>query len=411
MRRTGLNWLGSFGQVVLVVGLLFGLSLANYRLAVQAHGGNDFVARWVAANQWLVNGLDPYSPQVSLEAQTLIYGRPAERESGEDVAHFAYPLFTMLFFGPFGLIPYPLARALWMTLLEVTLPLLAMIGLKLAQWRPSSWLQRILILFSLLWFPGFRAVILGQFAVIEALLIAGALLATQRRQDPLAGILIGLSLAMPQMAVLVVPFVFLWALAARRLSLLGWGFGTIAFLVAAPLALIPDWPLQWARQLFDYASYTAMDPPLVRAAELIPGEPRMIPAILILVGLVYLISECWRALRKGDRWFQWSAALSITINSLVVPFIRPSEFIVLFPSLCYVFGLAARRWDRLGQVRAALGLAALLAVGWIVVAVVNRPNGPALAAELLLPICTLAALLWMRWWSTRPFGSGISAEP
>ena len=112
--------------------LLVGLTLANLRFARGSPGGNDYLSRWVGARAWVVKGLNPYDPQVSLEGQMMIYGRPANLAKGEDLAQFAYPLHSMIFFAPFALLPYTEARAAWMTLLELALPILVLSGMRLA---------------------------------------------------------------------------------------------------------------------------------------------------------------------------------------------------------------------------------------------------------------------------------------
>jgi len=104
-------------MALMAIGILMVMGWANYRFAQLVPGGNDFLARWTGARAWVVEGRSPYDPEVSLNAQRMIYGRPAKLEAGEDLAHFVYPLPAMVFFAPFGLLPYPLARAAWMTLL------------------------------------------------------------------------------------------------------------------------------------------------------------------------------------------------------------------------------------------------------------------------------------------------------
>jgi len=394
--------LGSLGRLVLVTGVLAGLGIANYRFAVQAPGGNDFLARWVAANQWLVHGRDPYAPQVSLEAQTLIYGRPADRQAGEDVAHFAYPLFAMLFFGPFGLIPYPLARAIWMTLLEVGLPILAILSIQLCGWKPSAWIQRILILFSVLWYHGFRAVIVGQFAILEALVMIGALLAVQRRQDAVAGVLLGLSLAKPQMAVLLIPFVLLWAVSTRRFLILIWGLGTIGLLLAASLALIPSWPIEWARQIIDYTTYTSrIGPPVSILAGLIPSISRPITAFLTGLGLIYLAFIWQRALGKGDRWFQWTAAMTIAVTNLIALRTATTNYVVMLPALVLVFTVWNERWGKRANPIILFALFGLFAGLWSLFLVTVEGNLEHPALYLPLPLLSLTGLWWSRWWVLR----------
>ena len=184
--------------------MIIGVGIANYQFSMSVPGGNDFLARWVGAHYWVVRGINPYDPEVSLASQEMIYGRPANPAEGEDVAHFVYPLPAMIFFAPLAPFSYPVARAIWMTILEISLPILALIGIQLARWKPSRRMLLIVMVFSLVWYHGFRSVILGQFAVIEALLMTGALLAIQRRQDGVAGILLALSIAKPQMTVLLI---------------------------------------------------------------------------------------------------------------------------------------------------------------------------------------------------------------
>ena len=88
--------------LLLLAGVVAGLYWANYRFAQQNPGGNDFLARWTGAHLWVMEGTSPYDPQVSLASQQAIYGRPADVSKGEDIAHFVYPLHSMLFFAPFG---------------------------------------------------------------------------------------------------------------------------------------------------------------------------------------------------------------------------------------------------------------------------------------------------------------------
>ncbi len=402
MERSGRSWLARTGQLMLIAGMLVGLTVTNYRFAIQAPGGNDFLARWVGANQWLVHGRNPYSTQVSLEAQTLIYGRPADRLAEEDVAHFAYPLFAMLFFAPFGLMPYPLARAVWMTVLEIGLPILAILSIRLSRWNPSAWIQRVLILFSVLWYHGLRAVIVGQFAVLEAVIMIGALLAVQRRRDAVAGILLGLSLAKPQMAVLLIPFVILWAASTRRFRILTWGLGTTALMLAGSLAFIPGWPLQWARQIVDYATYTSrIGSPVSIIAGSIPSASGSITASLTILGLIYLAFLWQRSLGKGDGWFQWTAGMTIVITNLVALRTATTNYVVMLPALVVMFGMWNDRWGKRAEPIIVLTMIGLFAGLWGLFLVTVEGNLEQPALYLPLPLLALIGLWWSRGWLLR----------
>lgn len=177
------------GVMLLVLVTLAGLTWMNYRFALANPGGNDFLARWMGAHMWLKEGLSPYDDRVSLASQYAIYGRPADASQGEDIAHFVYPLFSMLFFAPFGLLDYTLARALWMTVLEVTLVALTPLSLRLAGYRARGGALALWVLFGLLGYIGIRTIILGQFAGLNAFLIvvrplSGSRMVARPRQRP-----------------------------------------------------------------------------------------------------------------------------------------------------------------------------------------------------------------------------------
>ena len=58
--------------IIIIIGVL---TLVNFQFSKQNPGGNDFLARWNGAHEWLINGNNPYTNQVSEVAQKMIYGR------------------------------------------------------------------------------------------------------------------------------------------------------------------------------------------------------------------------------------------------------------------------------------------------------------------------------------------------
>jgi len=390
--------LGRAVVLLILGGLLVALGTANYRVASQFPGGNDFLPRWVGAREWLQQGTSPYDPRVTEAAQRMIYGRLADPAAGEDIAHFAYPLPAMLFFGPSGLLPYPAARAVWMTLIEVSLPALIIMGLGLAHWRPPLWLQVALLLFAVLCYHGIRTVLLGQFAAIEAVLMIGALLAIQRRQDQLAGILLGLSIAKPHMAVLLIPFVLLWAVRSARIIVAGWATATAGLLIGVSIALIPDWPVQWLRQLLDYPTYTVIGPPVSVLTGLLPRGQAAVTLVLCLLLLAYLIWEWLQSFGKEDRWFQWTAAMTLTITNLIALRTATTNFVVLFPALVLIFALWHERWGKTGSVAILLAILCLLIGLWALFLTTLEGNLESPAMYVPLPVLVLAGLWWSRWW-------------
>ena len=387
--------------ILAVLIILIALTIATFRFSEELPGGNDFLGRWMGARYWVQEGISPYDPLVGRASQQLIYGRAVDREAGEDIQDFLYPFPAMIFFAPFGALPYTLARALWMTILEISLPILALIGIAIADWKPRRAVLISLLLFSLLWYHGTRAVIIGQFAVMEALLMAGALLAVKRGRDPLAGILLGLSIAKPQMAVLLIPFVFLWAAYARRWTIVTWGIGTIAALLVISVLLLPDWPIMWLQQLIEHPTYTVIGPPVEILADAFPSMSGVIALVLGGALLLYLFWEWAKAAGKPDRWFQWTAALTIVITNLVAFRTATTNYVVLLPALCLVFAVLADRWGRRGDVVILIAMAAILFGTWALFLATIEGNVEHPVMYLPLPILTLLGLWWARWWAIR----------
>lgn len=385
---------------VVVVGLGVGLSAANYEFVRLAPGGNDFLARWNAARWWLVEGVNPYDPRVSRSSQELIYGRPADPERGEDIAHFAYPLPSMVFFAPFGLLPYDAARAIWMALLELGLPLLGALGLARARWRPGPGMTAAVMVFAVVWYFGTRAIILGQFAVVEAVLIASALVALQRRRDVLAGLLLALASVKPQMSFLLIPFVLIWALGSRRWAAAASLGGSLIVLYGGATLLLPNWPLLWARQLVDYPRYTSIGSPVsIVFSGLAAGDALTLLATAAL-GL-YLLSEWIRAARAGDHHFQWTADLTLVVTNLIAFRTATTNYVVLLPALCLVFRVLDERWGVGGKVLTGLSMLGVTLGSWVLFLTTVSGNEESPWMYLPLPLLLLLALWWVRWWVIR----------
>ena len=386
---------------VLSLGLIAALTVVNYQFARSSPGGNDFLARWNAANMWLKEGVNPYDPSVSLRSQNYIYGRAADLGAGEDLAHFVYPLPSMVFFGPFGLLPYDQARALWMTVLEIGLALLAVLGLVGARWRAQTVVLVALPVFSVLWYHGVRAVIVGQFAVIESLLLVGAVVAIQRERDLLAGVLLGLSISEPQMAFLLIPFVLLWSLSRRRWTVL-LAFAAVSLgLVAGSFALIPTWMMDWLRQLYAYPSYTSLGSPIAIFAEALTGEGRWLTWLLSGALLLALLWE-WRSARGStDPVFQWTAAMTLVITNLIAFRTATTHYVILLPALCLVFAEWTRRWGRSGMLATLASLIALVVGLWALFLATVDGNQESAWMYFPVPLLSLVGLWWIRWWVQR----------
>lgn len=382
--------------------VIAGLTYANFRFSSLYPGGNDFLARWNGARYWLVKGISPYDEQVSRDTQLKIYGHLADPSKGEDKSHFVYPLTSMIFFGPFGLLDYPLARALWMTLVELSMFFLAIVAIRLADWKVPLWKTGILIFFSLLWYHSMRTIVLGQFASINALLIALALILIKSKQDFVAGLVLSLSIAKPQMSFLILPYVLFWALSVKRWEV-WWGiFSGLIIQLGITLALMPDWLTQMIRQVLDYPSYTNTGSALSIIANAMPGVSRQVNLFLNVIFIGYLLLEWVLSWRKDVRHFIWTALMTLVITNLVVIRTATTNYLMLLPALFFIFARWEERWNVAGKFFVWLTLIVFGVGEWALFFITVQGNIEQPIMYLPLPFFCLIGLWWVRWWSFRP---------
>ena len=393
-----------FAALILLALLgLAGLTWANYRFSIQNPGGNDFLARWMGAYKWLQEGISPYDERVSLATQEMIYGHPADVSKGEDINHFVYPLTSMVFFGPFGLLDYLPARAVWMTVLELSLAALAILSLKLVRWKISPLRVAVMILFSVLWYHGARTIIVGQFAAIEALLLIGALLLIYKEQDGFAGLLLALATTKPQMAFLIIPFVLIWAYSRQRFTIFSGFFGSLAGIFMVSIFFIPNWPLQMIWQIMEYPSYTERIGSMISIlAGSIPGISRQLSIILNIFFWGYLLVEWALAWGKDRNWFTWTALMTMVLTNFMVSRTATTNYVMLLPALFMIFKVLEYRWPKVGKGFVWALITLFFGGLWLLFFDTVQGNLEQPAMYLPLPLFCLIGLWWVRWWSIRP---------
>jgi hypothetical protein len=394
-----------------LIGLLAAVTWGNYLYAQDNPGGNDFLVHWVGTRALLLEGTSPYSDEVAEQIQTLAYGRPAR--VGEHELRVAYPLYSQIFFLPFALIAdYTLARAVWMTALQVGLILLAVFSLRLADWRPGVWLLLVYFLFAVFWYHGLRPLINGNAVIFVGVLLAGTFLALRSGRDELAGLLLAFSTVKPQVVVVPMTFILVWTLSHRRWRTLVWLLITVVLLSAGMALFVPDWPLQNIREVLRYPAYNPPGTPGAAFSEWWPGIGERLGWVLsAVVGIITLLE--WVAARgKGFRWFLWTASLTLVTSQWIGIQTDPGNFVVLFIPLALVFAVWEERWGSRGR-WVILGIMLALFAGlWLLFVRTITDVGQPLQHPVLffpVPLFLLIALYWIRWWAIRPSRLAVEA--
>jgi len=388
--------------VFFVLAAVGGLIYTNYRFATQNPGGYDFLARWAGARLFITEGLSPYDAEAVTRIQTLYYNRPARPD--EDQVLFAYPFYTIFIVGPFALIEdFTLARALWMTVLEISVLLMAAACLRLTGWRLGVAMSAVYFLFTIFWYNSLRAVINGNIVALIALLVPAAALAIRAGQDEAAGLLLALMFIKPQLALLPVAFIIWWAFWQRRWRLIVWTVGALAFLVLAGMAFIPDWPLQNLREVLRYTSYSPATTLQEALIEWWPGIGRQLGWGVTLILSLVLLSEWWLGRQRDFRGFLWTLSLTLVASQWIGITTDPGNFLILFLPMILAFAVWEERWGRRWVIVAIM---ALLFFGlWALFLSTLKYTDQPMQSNVLfipLPLFLLAALYWVRWWAIRP---------
>jgi hypothetical protein len=396
---------------VFIVLMLLALGIANYQFAVRALGGNDFLPGWVAARQWLTEGLDPYEPAVSQEAQEMIYGRPANPEDGETQALFLYPLWAMILYVPLSLLPYPLALALWMTILELGLPFLMWLGTRFFRWKPSQRTLVVVMVFPIVCYHSIRAIVIGQFAVVEMLLIVASLLAIQHRRDVLGGALLALTLIKPQISLPLMLFIILWSISASRWRLLVTTILVPILLLGISLLVNRDWILWWLRSIVRYVEYVDIRPPILAIGANLSSIGFWVALVLLVVLVVFMILQWFKALDQRDHWFQWTTALTLVITSLITLRTTTANLVLNIPALILILKVWLDRNKEAGTRTAWIAASVLMAIIWLLFFVTMQGQHEHPILYLPLPLFALIGLMWSRWWITSGPGAMMDGEP
>lgn len=404
MRTTRHNPALLYVIIILALAGLAGMVWGNYSYTRQNPGGNDFLVHWVGSQALIEDGISPYSDEVAQRIQTIAYGRPARQ--GEHELRVAYPLYSVFLFIPFAWIKdFNLARAVWMTVLELGLVGLVILSLRLLRWRPASWMIAVLVIFSIFWYHGLRPLINGNAVILIAVLLTAGLLAIRSGADELAGVLFAFSTIKPQVVVLFLLFIVIWGFAKRRWRLLGWLFGTVFILVTSAALFIPDWILQNLREVLRYPEYNPPGTPGAAFAFWWPDFGERLGWALTGVVVVVLLLEWWVALRSEMRGFLWASGLTLMASQWIGIQTDPGNFIVLFPVLMMILSLLDERWRGRGNL-IILGLLVVALVGiWaIFLSTVEYADQPIQSPVMFFPLPGLILLLlyWVRWWAIRP---------
>jgi hypothetical protein len=320
----------------------------TYRGFTSEHpGANDFYPRWVGGCALLREGMNPYSEAVTLRIQEGTYGRPALPE--EDQVAFAYPLYSLLFFFPLCATGnYPLVQAIWIWLLLTAFVAAVMLAMRVVHWHPRWWLALLTMLWTVVLYHSFRALVLGQFVALVFLAFVVALWAMQRGHDGWAGMFLAASTVKPQLVYLAIPWILLWAAGQRRWRM--WvSFGsTVVALVLGSMILLPSWLPDFVRQVAAYPAYTVYGSLTWMLVQHWLGLSRVAELAILALLAITILTLAWRLWKGTWQQMLWMLGTLLLLTNFFTPRIATTNYILLIPWALWGYRHMQRTWRRFG---------------------------------------------------------------
>ncbi|PKN83738.1 MAG: hypothetical protein CVU46_16210 [Chloroflexi bacterium HGW-Chloroflexi-8] len=398
--RNVINIISAIFLVIIVLGLVW----ANFEYSSNNPGGNDFLVHWVAAKNFIYDGISPYSEITVLEIQKLVYGRAAI--AGEHELRPSYPLYSVFLFLPFGLVKnYFIARALWMTLLEITLLFSVFISIKVSQWKPERLVLITVFVFSVFWYHGLRSLINGNVVVLLLFCLILSVYAVQIKQDELAGILLGLTTIKPQVGFALILFLILWGFVNKRYKIIFWFIGSTIMLIVLALFFEPNWLQQFLQEILRYPGYNPPGTPATALVQLIPGVGNRIGIGLSIISAIILMSEWFLGRKAAGIEFAWVCSITLVLGQWLNIQTDPGNFIIMLPAIFVAFRLNDDRWSNNGTLINFVILGLLFVIPWVVfIYTVSRDYQPIQSPIMFFPVPILLFifLYWVRWWAKNP---------
>jgi Glycosyltransferase family 87 len=295
---------------------------------------SDLYPRWLGSRELLLHGRDPYGDDVTREIQTGFYGRPLDAHNPGDPTwreSFVYPVYAVFLLAPTVNMRFASVRhvASWLAL--------ACIAFAIPLWmRAIGFRKDLLTTLSLMTlavstYPAVMEFHMQNMAALVIFFLAAATAAMARGWMLLAGFLLALATIKPDISGLFILWISIWALGQwNERKRLVWSFaGTMAALVGTSLALMPHWIPEFIHAVVEYPSYGG-EPNLLQI--LLP-RVLAIPAVVILLTLLFFLCYRWRKATPGTAAFSWSMALVIGVTLAILPKQSAYNHVLLSPLL------------------------------------------------------------------------------
>jgi hypothetical protein len=390
-----------FIMIFLISSILFGvLFYANYQFTRNSPGGTDFLYRWLPTRLILFEGYqNPYSPEVEYQVELVHHGHA--HQGNETPGIFAYPFYIIPIYIPFASIEnYPLARSIWMTMLEIIQMLLVILTLRLFKIKMGVFTVFFLLIFSLCFSFFTQPIIDGNPSPIAALFVLISLIMIRNQKDWLAGFFLAFSTIKPQMVLLFFILVWIWSFSHRRWKIILGSVYTLLILLGGSFAIQPTWFTEFLKDVLLYPKIASPHSPVTILDHMIPNA-----AVWVSLGItgfvIFILAREWIRVYKADfRSLFWVACLTFLLSPISGISSAKSNFIATLPGFILLVSALVME-KKMKPLLVGLIIFSLTCASWILIYLGKNVYIGDIRIYfidfLILPILMTPAFYWLRY--------------
>ena len=355
---------------------------ANIKWVDYLPSESEFFYKWQITRGLIFNNINPYDNVGGYQ--------------------FISPLPVLILYFPFALIEnYEIARAAWITAIQVCAMVFAILCIRNTSWRLNRWMAVFFVIFALFWFPVVSIYVRGSETIFMAVFFTAALFTIQNEQAEIAGILLAFSALQPRVTLIGVLLLLIWTGSQRKWLLYFWGGVTFLIVSAMGMIFLPSWPLDFMRAIYQNVDISVGKTIIETTTRWWPGVGQQIGWGMIILATIALVIEWWLVWGKRQKQILWTTAFTWVIAIWIGVETNIDNVALLLLSLTVIFSAWSRRWGRSGQVF-NFGIMLLLLPGlwWAYIFFQQNQIGESSNPILMIgfPLLVLVGLYWVRWW-------------
>jgi hypothetical protein len=301
----------------------------------------DLYPRWVGTRELLLNGRNPYGPEVSHEIQMAFYGHIITQDYRDtsrkivDEQRFAYPVYVIFLMAPTIYLDFAEIQRWAPTVLALFAALSVPLCLDFLGWHLRGEAIAAITLFTISSPQIVQGMRHQQLSIVVGLFLIAGAWCLRRSHLLAAGALLAWSTIKPQMALFPLCFFLIWVIGDwhRRWKLLAGFLATLVALIGVGEWLLPGWIGYFIEGAMAYRHYF----PATSLLRMMLGEifGELIAAMIVAALLVL----AWRNRRStaDSREFINGFAGFLIGTILVFPLFIPfNQVLLILPAMLVV---------------------------------------------------------------------------